>query len=159
MKPGIDYDILWPSEKNRRLLSSRQIFSVSRLLQNAGHTVIRPRIIQIPVLDYFSMLFTYTFEIFRQIDEFKPDVLYLDTILSAYLASRLAKLKNIKIIYYCIDTCYRLLPYKFLQSLGKLIESRTIKAADLVFSINVKLREFSIRFGYTASKTIFTERC
>ncbi len=143
----IDYDITWRTNGKKTLISNRQTFQVSRLLPDAKHTVIRPSIIHLPILDYFSMLFTYTSEIKRQIKEFKPEVFYVDTILTAYLASRLAKRYKIKIIYYCIDKCYRLIPFKLLQPIGKIIESKNMKLADRVFSINNKLSEYTMRMG------------
>jgi len=150
----IDYDILWRTDGKKGLFSKKQIFEVSRILNGANHTVIRPRIIRIPILDYFSMFFTYTTEIRRQILNFCPDVIYADTILTAYLATRLAKQHNIKIIYYCIDVCYRLMPFGFLRPIGKFVESSNMKSADLVFSINKKLQDYTIRMGASPEKTI-----
>jgi glycosyltransferase involved in cell wall biosynthesis len=151
----IDFDITWRTNKGKKTLkSNRQTFHVARLFNAAKHTVIRPGIIHVPLLDYLSMLFTYTSEIKRQIKEFKPEVLYLDTILTAYLASRLAKRYNIKTIYYCIDKCYKLIPYKFLQPFGKFIESRNMKLADRVLSINQKLSEYTIKMGAKREKCL-----
>ena len=153
----IDYDIMWHSQKTHQLFPPRQVFQVSRMLQNANHTVIRPSIVRLPLLDYASMLFTYPREINRQINEFKPDIIYLDTILSAYLALRIAQQKKIKTIYYCIDICYRLIPFRFLQSIGKLIESYNMRFADRVCSINHKLREYTINMGAKPEKTSVVE--
>ena len=48
---------------------------------------------------------------------------------------------------------YRLIPQKFLQPLGKWIESWNIRNADLVLSINEGLREYTIRMGAQREKT------
>ncbi|RLF57528.1 MAG: hypothetical protein DRN25_06420, partial [Thermoplasmata archaeon] len=149
----IDYEILWREEGEKELISKRQVFWVSRILEDAYHIVIRPRILKVPLLDYFSMLYTYNSEIKRQIREFSPDVIMGDGILTPYLAFRLARKYKIKTVYYCIDVDYKLIPYRFLQPVGKMIESKNIRNADLVLSINEGLREYTIRMGAKPEKT------
>ena len=149
----IDYEILWREEGEKALISKRQVFWVSRILEDAYHIVIRPRILKVPLLDYFSMLYTYNTEIKRQIREFSPDVIMGDGILTPYLAFRLARKYKIKTVYYCIDVDYKLVPYWFLQPVGKMIESKNIRNADLVLSINEGLREYTIRMGAKPEKT------
>ena len=92
----IDYEILWREEGKRELISKRQVFRVSRILEDAHHMVIRPKILKIPLLDYLSMLYTYNSEIKRQIREFTPDVIMGDGILTPFLAFRLARKHKIK---------------------------------------------------------------
>lgn len=150
----IDYEILWLIEGKKELFSKRQVFHVSRILKNANHMVIRPGILKIPILDYVSMLFTYKKEIRRQIHEFKPDIILGDGLLTPYLAFKLAKRNKIKTIYYCIDVDYRLMPFKLIQPVGKILESKNMKTADLVLSINEGLREYTIRMGANPDKTL-----
>jgi glycosyltransferase involved in cell wall biosynthesis len=150
----IDYEILWRTEGKKELFSKRQVFHVSRLIKEVSLPVIRPGILKIPVLDYFSMLFTYTKEINRQIVDFQPDVIISNDILTTYLSYRAAKKNNVPTIYYAIDIEHRLVPFKFLQPLGKKIEARNICTADLVISINEMLREYTIQMGANRSKTM-----
>ncbi len=149
----IDYEILWRTEGKKELLSQRQVFHVSRTLEAADITVIRPRILKIPVLDYVSMLFSYTKEINRQIREFNPDVIISNDILSTYLAYKAARKRGIPTIYYIIDVEHRLVPFGFLQPTGKMIEGRNIRSADLVVAINEGLREYAIRMGADPDRT------
>ena len=149
----IDYEILWRAEGKRELFSKRQVFQVSRILKDANHIVIRPGILKIPVLDYISMFFTYKKEIKRQIQEFQPDIILGDGILTPYLAFKLARGNKIKTVYYCIDRDYKLIPFKFIQPLGKILESKNMKTANLVLSINEGLREYTIRMGANPDKT------
>ena len=149
----IDYEILWKEEGEKELFSRRQVFQVSRILKDAHHMVIRPGILKIPILDYVSILYTYRKEIKRQLKEFKPDVLIGDGILTPHIGFKLAKKNKIKTIYYCIDLDYKLIPYKFIQLVGKMIEGNNMKRADLVFSINEGLREYTIRMGADPKKT------
>ena len=149
----IDYEILWQSTGKKELLSERQTFHVSIIIPNSDITVIRPRILKVPLLDYFSMLFTYSKEIQDQISEFKPDVIMGNDILTKFLAFRAARKHNIPALFYSIDIDHRLIPYWFLQPIGKFIESYNIKHADFVLSINEGLRDYTIKMGASPEKT------
>jgi glycosyltransferase involved in cell wall biosynthesis len=150
----IDYEILWHTEGKRELLSRRQVFRLSRIIDGADITVIRPGILKIPLLDYVSMLFSYHREIKRQIREFKPQAIISNDILTTYLSYRAAKKPGIPTIYYIIDVEYKLVPFGFLQPLGRLIEGRNIRHADLVIAINEGLRDYAIRMGAKPEKTL-----
>lgn len=150
----IDYEILWREEGKKELISKRQEFHVSRIMKGADIIVIRPSILKIPILDYASMLFTYKMEINRQMREFKPDVVLGNDIITPLLAYGAAKKHGIPTIFYAIDIEHRLIPFKFLQPLGKLIEKKNIRDADLVISINEGLREYTVRMGAKPEKTI-----
>ena len=144
----IDYEILWRKEGEKELYSRRQVFyNVSNIFKDAGSTVIRPGILKIPVLDYVSMLFTYNKEINRQIREFEPDIIVSGDILTTYLVFRAAKKNNIPTIFLLIDVEHRLVPFKFLQRIGKIIESKNLKRADRVVAINEKLKDYAITMG------------
>jgi glycosyltransferase involved in cell wall biosynthesis len=149
----IDYEILWHDEKKRELLSKKKVLSASKVFPDVKITVIRPPILKIFLLDYISMLFTYSREIKHQIREFKPDVIFSMDILIAFLAYPLVKRHGVRVVYYTIDIDYRLIPYRFLQPLGKWLESWNIRHADLVLSINEGLREYTIQMGAQREKT------
>jgi len=143
----IDYEILWREEGRRELVSRRKVYSVSRILKDAPVTVIRPSILKIPLLDYVSMLFSYRREIDRQMREFAPDIVVGNDILTTYLAYRAAGKRNVPTVFYSIDIDYRLVPFRFLQPLAKIMERRNIRSADLVMAINKGLRDYVIRMG------------
>jgi glycosyltransferase involved in cell wall biosynthesis len=149
----IDYEFLWRSESVKNLVSNKQIFRVSRILPDAYHMIIRPGILRIPLLDYASMLFTYRKEIEHQLQEFKPDVVIGDGILTPFFAFHLAAKHHIKTVYYCIDLDYKLIPFSFLRPLGKMLESYNMRRADLVLSINEGLRDYTIRMGVDPKNT------
>lgn len=149
----IDYEILWREAGKKELFSRRQVFHVSRVIKEVEIMVIRPGILKLPVLDYVSMLFTYSKEIKRQIQAFMPDIVFGNDILTTYLAFKAAKKNKIPSLFYSIDIDYKLIPYKFLQRIGKLIESKNIRNADIVLSINEGLREYTIRMGADPDKT------
>jgi len=150
----IDYEILWRKEGKRELLSQRKVFNnVSKIHTSAKVTVIRPSIVKIPLIDYVSLMFSHKKEIDRQIREFNPDVIVSLGIV-AYLAGRAAKKNKIPFVYYWIDVSHRLIPVKFLQPIGWMIERMNLKLADKIFVINKKLGYYVIRNGADPKKVV-----
>lgn len=150
----IDYEILWRTEGQRALFSKRQgFYNVSKIFKDAGITVIRPGILKVPILDYVSMLFTYHREINKQIKEFTPDVIVSHSILTNYLAMRLSKKYKIPFVFHMTDAQHTIIPYMFLQPIGKIIESNILKKADRVIVINEKLQDYAIKMGANLEKT------
>jgi glycosyltransferase involved in cell wall biosynthesis len=145
---AIDYEILWREQGKSELYSKRQVFEgVWKINPSAKVTVIRPSIIKIPFLDYVSIVFTHHKEINRQIEEFKPDAIIGFGLLNTYLALRKARKANIPFIYYWIDVLHRLIPFKFLQFVGQIVENRVLKQADVVLTINDTLKDYVIKSG------------
>lgn len=146
----IDYEILWKSSDG--LVSERKVFEDEwKVVDGGGVTVIRPPIIRLPVLNYVSLLYTHRKEIKRQLDEFKPDVVIGFGILNSMLAIRLAG--RTPFVYYLIDALYRLVPQKMFRPLAKRIESRNLKRADGVITINEKLKDYAISMGANPDET------
>lgn len=150
----IDFEILWRAKETNSLISNRQVFKgVHKVINDGAVTVIRPSIINIPILDYISLIYTHNAEIKRQINQFKPDVVIAFSILNANIAFRIAQKEGIPSIYYIIDELHRLVPEKAFQSFAKFIERQNMKIADKVISINEGLREYTILMGATKDKT------
>lgn len=150
----IDYELLWPGEKEKKLFSRRQIFSgISKTCREASVTVIRPGIIKVRCLDYISLIFSHRKEIERQIRGFTPDVTIGFGILNAYLAMKSSRRNNIPFIYYWIDILHTLIPFKPFQNIAKLVERKTLKQADKVLVINERLGTLVIRMGADPKRT------
>jgi glycosyltransferase involved in cell wall biosynthesis len=150
----IDYEILWRTDGKKELFSRRQVFNdVSKIFKDANITVVRPGILKIPILDYASMIFTYHREIKRQIREFAPDAIVSHSILTNYLAMRLAKKNNVPFIFHMTDAQHTIIPFKPLQPIGRIIESKILKNADRVVVINEGLGEYAIRMGANPEET------
>jgi len=144
----IDYEILWRSQGKRALYSKRRVFyNVSKIYQGAKITLIRPGIIRIPWLDYISLTFAHRKEINRQIREFSPDVIIGLGILNSYLAVKAARYNVIPFVYYWIDVLHRLVPFKVLQPIAKMLEAKTLRLSDRVLVINEKLRDCVLELG------------
>ncbi len=144
----IDYEILWRSQGKRALYSKRRVFyNVSKIYQGAKITLIRPGIIRIPWLDYISLTVAHRKEINRQIREFSPDVIIGLGILNSYLAVKAARYNVIPFVYYWIDVLHRLVPFKVLQPVAKMLEAKTLRLSDRVLVINEKLRDCVLELG------------
>jgi glycosyltransferase involved in cell wall biosynthesis len=150
----IDYEILWRERAKEGLYSKRQVFeNVSKISEKAKATVIRPSIVRIPLLDYVSLIFTHKKEIEHQIKVFSPDIIIGFSILNSYLALKAANRNGIPFIYYWIDVLHRLIPFKPLQFIGKIVEQRTLKQADMVITINDKLKDYVVISGAPPDRT------
>jgi glycosyltransferase involved in cell wall biosynthesis len=150
----IDFDILWRKNANRTLISHRSVISSApKVISDARITVIRPAIVQIPVLDYISLLISHRNEIHKQFDEFKPDIVIGLGILNAQIAIRQCHKKRIPFVYYVIDELHRLVPQTTFQRIARSIEKLNYLTADLVLSINEGLREYTIAMGAQREKT------
>lgn len=149
----IDFEIGWSKKPKRELYSRRAFFdNLSKVYRGSSVTVIRPGIVNLPLLDYVSIIFTHTWEIYRQIEEFKPDIVVGFGILNTFIAMRMAKLFGIPFIYYLIDALHTLIPTQRLRPLGKLLESITLRQSDVVCVINEGLKEYSIEMGANPEK-------
>jgi glycosyltransferase involved in cell wall biosynthesis len=150
----IDYEIDWPSSKDQKLISKREVIqNVHKAIVDNSIVVIRPPIIKIPILNYFSLIYTHSTEIKKQILEFKPDVIVGFGILNAKIAIHLARQNGIPFVYYLMDELNQLVPQKHFRHIAMLIESSNVKNANKVISISEKLREYTIEMGAKRENT------
>jgi len=150
----IDHEIDWRTRNNGGLYSRRSVFSnVSRIYDDARITVIRPGIIKIPVVDYISLILSHKKEIRYQIEDFGPDVIVGFGVLNSHLAAREGNKSNIPFVYYWIDLLHTLIPFKLFQPVGKCIEKRTLRQADVIVATNKSLRDCLLRMGAPPERT------
>ena len=150
----IDHEILWRIEGNKELYSKRHVLNnVSRIYAGAEITVIRPGVVKIPVLDYVSLIFSHRREIRRQIEDFEPDVIVGFGILNSYLVAREVNKSNIPFVYYWIDLLHTLIPFQLFQPIGKDIEKRTLRQADMIVATNKRLMNCLIQMGACPERT------
>ena len=148
----IDYEVEWKDseleEGDTKYKTSRKIFNSYKKVYNTDNvTVIRPPLVKMPVLNYFSVIHYHRKEIKHQIEVFKPEIIVAFGILNANIASRLAKKAKIPFVYYFIDVLHQLIPEKSFRGIGKQITKRTIKNSSYVLTINRKLSETAIELG------------
>jgi len=150
----VDFEILWRSSPRGEYVSKRMVFSnFSKIHKDAKVSIYRPSIIKIPVLDYVSFMFSAFKEASRQVRDFSPDVIVSLGIV-AIVAGVISKLHKIPFVYYWIDVSHRLIPVKFIQPFGYVIERVNLKLADKILVINKKLADYVIRNGADPNKVI-----
>jgi len=149
----IDYEITWRESSSR---AKRRLFPLTRRLEQVVEgrtcgesriTLIRPSILEFPLLDYASMLMTHSTEIYRQIVTFKPDVVVGWSILNSYAAMKMAKGFGVPFVFYAIDLYHNLIPEKALRRLGGAMFHQLIRKSDLVLVITEALKEYAISHG------------
>ena len=125
----IDFDILWRNKADRGNISPRSVYTASpKVIPGAMITIIRPSIIQLPVLEYLSLIFSHRREILRQFEEFKPDVVIGFGILNAQIAISICHKQKTPFVYYIIDELHRLVPQPHFQKFARI--HRTKKYAN-----------------------------
>jgi len=151
----IDFKTSWRQKNTTGFLSHRRIFTDKcKAVQGGKITVVRPAVIDLPVLEYLSLVFTHHREIKRQLNEFKPDVIIGFGIINSMLAIHQAKKQGIPFVYYVIDELFRLVPQKFFQPLAKFVESTNMRNAEKVLSISEALRDYTIQMGADEKKAM-----
>lgn len=149
----IDYEINWRRRKRKSLISEKIVIkSFHKATDISKVTLIRPRIVYIPLLDYASEIFYYGREIFEQVKLFKPDVVIGFSILNTYIAMKFAKRYDIPFVYYLIDAQHTQIPEPFLRPIGKFIESMIIRNADRILVINDELAKYAAKLGGSPTK-------
>lgn len=149
----IDYPIDWKEEKG--IYQKRKVIEdYYKIHPEASIDIIQPSLLKIPALVYSSVIFSHWREIKHQIKEFKPDVIIGFGIINTYIASRIAKQKNIHFVYYWIDVLHLLIPEKKFQDLGKYLEKATINNSTQVITINRKLEDYVQNMGAKNTKVI-----
>jgi len=150
----IDYEFSWRQNGSRQLRSRREVYDdAHKVRKGAKIHLIRPGTVKLPYLEYVSLLLSHRQEIGRQIAEYDPHVIVGLGILNAYLAARAARRKGIPFLYYWIDVLHTLVPSRTFQPIARMIEGRTLAAADRVLVINEMLREQVIALGAPRTRT------
>ena len=148
----IDFEILWRTQSEGGLYSRRkELGNVAKIYDDAKVSIIRPPFVKIPLLDYVSFAFSHRREVTRQVREFAPDVI-VNLGLFSY-AGKVAKRNNLPFICYWMDVTHRLIPFKPLQFIGRVIERGTLRVADMVIIISDKLRDYVIGMGAPPERT------
>ncbi|MFX0061652.1 MAG: hypothetical protein ACFFC7_05645, partial [Candidatus Hermodarchaeota archaeon] len=90
----IDYEILWKDKTNLGFLSKKIVIkSPSKACNESNIILIRPKAIRSPLLNYLSIIFTYGIEIYKIINQFKPDVVIGGGLLTVTIGKLLATRK------------------------------------------------------------------
>ncbi len=149
----IDYESYWKKNKHQGIVARRkEYYAEGKVEKSSRLHVIRPMMLRIPVLCYLSIILFHYLELKRQISEFKPEVIVGLGILNSYLATILSFKFKIPFAYYVIDSLHTLIPETSFQMIGKFVESRIVKRADVLFVINKGLGDYVNSLGASRDK-------
>ena len=149
----IDFEVGWSQKPRKGLYAKRMLLNnVSKAYKDASVVIVRPSMLKLPLLDYASIIFTHTLEIYRQIVEFRPNVVVGFGILNTFIAMRISKLFRVPFVYYLIDALHTLIPLKELRFFGRVLESSTLRKSDVVCVINEGLRDYAVKLGARPEK-------
>lgn len=144
----IDYDILWESKENHRILKPKEVFyPEGKSKKGAKIKLIRPAIVQMPLLSYLSIPITHSLAIVDEIRRFKPDVIVSFGILNAFAGRIISRFYGVPFTCYLIDHLYTLLPLKQAKPIAKVMEAKVMSSSDKVFVINKGLKDYAISMG------------
>ena len=144
----IHYPLLWRQQAASGQVGYPSVArGIRRVTNGPGVTVLSPPFLPVPGLDVNSMGLSHFLAIRAQLRDFRPDVVVGYSILNSFLAMKMAKKSGIPFVYHIIDVLYELVPWRLLKGLGKLLEERNLKGADLVVGINLALLELATDRG------------
>jgi len=144
----IDFEIGWRERSAEQRIAPRRVFDdVHKVCVDVSITVVRPAFIRLPVLDYVSSAISHSFEIRRQIREFRPDVVVGLGILNGFTGIWLTRRRGIPFVYYLIDTLHRLVPEPAFRGLSKVLEESNLHRSSIVLSINQSLHDYALALG------------
>lgn len=148
----IDFELQW-AQTAHRLFTRHQVFNnVTRVFADSKITLIRPGIINVPILDYISVLFTHKREIDRQIQEWSPDIIVGVAILNSYWGAKAAIRAGIPFIYYWFELMHLLIPFRPFRIIGKMVEKAALKNTEKVLTITEDLKQSVVSMGFNADK-------
>ena len=154
---AIDYEDKWKRSSffDFGTLKTREFRGVSRAFPGASVDVRRPGFIKIPGLSRISAAFTTYLEIRRTICEKKIDAIVLYSVPTTGLQTiSLAKKFKIPVLFRSIEIYNRLVPYRSLRPITKLIEKRVYSTVDAVLPNTPQYQKYVISMGVPESRTI-----
>ena len=149
----IDFEIGWRQADRIGIIAPRKVLRAPpKVIEGSSITVLRPAAVRLPIFEYASSIVTQGFEIQRQIEEFRPDVILGFGLLNAFEGIRQARSARIPFVYYLIDELHRLVPQPVFRGLAWVVEASNVRRASLVLSINKALRDYSVDMGAQPEK-------
>jgi len=149
----IDFEIGWRQADRIGIIAPRKILKPApKVIEGSSITVLRPAAVRLPIFEYAFSIVTHGFEIRRQIEEFRPDVILGLGLLNAFEGIRQAQRARIPFVYYLIDELHRLVPQPVFRGPARVVEQSNVRRASLVLSINQTLRAYSVDMGAQPEK-------
>ena len=95
----IDFEIGWRESHRFGVIAPRKVLRPPpKVIEGSSITVVRPAAVRLPLVEYASSIVTHGFEIRRQIEEFRPDVILGFGLLNAFAGIRRARRARIPFV-------------------------------------------------------------
>ncbi|MBV9280394.1 MAG: glycosyltransferase, partial [Chloroflexi bacterium] len=146
----IDYPIRWRDEGRGPMAPHRVHRNVSKVVPDAGVTVVRSAMLRVPALGKLSWLATNTVEIARAFRGFKPDVLVVLGLSNGLVAAKMARAAGVPVVVHLIDALHTLVEPEWLRPVAARVERAVLGGADRVVAINRALGGYAERMGARA---------
>jgi glycosyltransferase involved in cell wall biosynthesis len=152
---AIDYEDSW--KRNSFLdfgsLRTKEFNNISRAFPGSSVQVRRPGFVKIPGLSRISAASTHCLEIRRTIQEKQIDAIILFSVPTNGLQTvSLAKKFKIPVLFRSIDMLNRLVPYRFLRPITRLLEKRVYSSVDLVIPNTPQYLNYVLGMGIPESR-------
>src|SRR5207244_4366927 len=118
-----------------------------KFLQESSIHIVRPAMLRIPPLGRLSWLLANEFELRREFEQRRPDVVLAYGISNALLARRAARIHNVPFVYHLLDALHTLAEPAFLSRLARPVERAVLRTADRVIVVNNHLRHYAVDMG------------
>ena len=149
----IDYDVLWPSRKNRRVFKTREIFNdITRVIPEVKTKVIRPATIQLPIICNISWAMSSVRELIHQINKRKPDIIICASLTNSFFVMLIAKIFHIPAAYLVFEPNHTMVPQKWLRPVAKIVEKMAIRTSTRVFVITPRMKQYIQKMGKQPEK-------
>jgi glycosyltransferase involved in cell wall biosynthesis len=152
---AVDYEDSW--QRSGRFdfgsLKTRRFEGIARALPGASVSVIRPGFIKVPALSRISAAFTHNAVIRKTLREEDIEAIILYSVPTNGLQTvRLAKRRNIPVLFRSIDILHKMVRYAPLRPVTKLMEKRVYASVDLMLPNTPQYLKYISSMGVPAAK-------
>ena len=142
----LDYPIRWRDEPGK-WDRGRVHPGVRRLLPGPGVTVVRPAHLRVPTVGKLVWLLASVRECWRQLRQWRPDVVVVMGLSNGLPALLLARLCGVPAVVYLIDALHTLVEPRILRPLAAACERTLLRFAPKVVVLNRALARYAVAMG------------
>jgi glycosyltransferase involved in cell wall biosynthesis len=150
----VDYDDSWKtSHTNRHGLKTRVHEDVHRAYPEASVTVRRPGMLHLPVLSRVSGAAASGLEVHRFLRDHPVDAVILYGLPTVGIQSLVAARKyNVPVIFRSIDVLNRLVPWRSLAAVTRVMERWVYRNVDAIFPVTLHLKNHILSYRVPESR-------
>jgi glycosyltransferase involved in cell wall biosynthesis len=149
----VDYDDTWDQRGGPWLDLRTTVYeAVHRAYPDACVTVRRPGMIRVPILSRISAAVTTAIEVWKTLGSGVDVVLLYGVPSVGWQTVVAARLAGVPVLFRSIDVLHRLVPYRVLVPVARLLERIVYRRADRIIAVTPRLREYVLSFGVETAR-------